>query len=357
MKKLIFMMIAMFTMAISAIAQDTNNYVGSSKFTDNWSVTLQGGVVTPFNHFFKDGSTTPIVVLGADKYLNPWLGVGVDARTSIGTGDNYNTHTAFDMVNLNGYVKFNILNAIKFDGTRRLFEPVVYTGLGWGHVNCSDYKNVKIDATHTDADRNYLTYRAGVELNFNLGKQKAWAVVVNPSVVWGDICNGRLVKNNGNFEVIAGVVYRFKSSNGKRVQSVSPVPTLLAEVAALQAQVEDLKNQPAKVVEVVKEDASVTTDAVLVQDTWTVMFTHNSAKLTDKAKETLNKIGENAVVTVNGYASREPKSNENYNIVLSTKRANAVKTYLETRGVNVAEVLGHGCDDDFGRVVVVTYKK
>ena len=135
MKKFIFMMIAMFTLAISAIAQDTNNYVGSSKFTDNWSVTLQGGVVTPFDHFFKDGSTTPIIVLGADKYINPWLGVGVDARTSIGTCNKYNIHTAFDMVNLNGYVKFNILNAIKFDGTRRLFEPVVYTGLGWGHVN------------------------------------------------------------------------------------------------------------------------------------------------------------------------------------------------------------------------------
>lgn len=356
MKKFIFMMIAMFTLAISSIAQDTNNYVGSSKFTDNWSITLQGGVVTPFDHFFKDGSTTPIVVLGADKYLNPWLGVGVDARTSIGTGSNYNTHTAFDMVNLNGYVKFNILNAIKFDGTRRLFEPVVYTGLGWGHVNCGDYKNVEFAATHTTAARNYLTYRAGAELNFNLGKDKAWSVVVNPSVVWGDNCNGRLVKTNGNFEVTAGIVYRFKSSNGKRVQSVSPVPVLVAQVASLQAQVEDLKNKPASVVEVIKE-VPVTTNAVVVQDTWAVMFPYNSYELTEKSKETLNKIGENSVVTVNGYASREPKSNENYNLILSTRRANAVKKYLEERGVKVAEAVGHGCDDEFGRVVVVTYKK
>ena len=117
-----------------------------------------------------------------------------------------------------------------------------------------------------------------------------------------------------------------------------------------------MKNKPVKVVEVVKE-VPVTTNAVVVQDTWTVMFSHNSAELTDKSKETLNKISENAVVTVNGYASREPKSNENYNLILSKQRANAVKTYLEDRGVKVAEAVGHGCDDEFGRVVVVTYKK
>ena len=152
------------------------------------------------------------------------------------------------------------------------------------------------------------------------------------------------------------IVYHFKSSNGKRVQSVSPVPALVAQVASLQAQVEDLKNRPVKVVEVIKE-VPVTTNAVVVQDTWTVMFSHDSAELTDKSKETLNKICENSVVTVNGYASREPKSNENYNLILSTQRANAVKTYLEDRGVKVAEAVGHGCDDEFGRVVVVTYKK
>ena len=120
--------------------------------------------------------------------------------------------------------------------------------------------------------------------------------------------------------------------------------------------IEDLKNKPTNVVEVVKE-VPVTTNAVVVQDTWTVMFSHNSAELTDKSKETLNKISENAVVTVNGYASREPKSNENYNLILSTQRANAVKKYLEERGVKVTEAVGYGCDDEFGRVVVVTYKK
>ena len=53
MKKFIFMLIAMFTFAIGSInAQAQNDYAGSSKFTDNVSVTLQGGVLTSFDNFY-----------------------------------------------------------------------------------------------------------------------------------------------------------------------------------------------------------------------------------------------------------------------------------------------------------------
>ena len=45
------MMIALFSMAIGANAQNYANYSGSSKFTDNVSVTLGGGVVTPMADF------------------------------------------------------------------------------------------------------------------------------------------------------------------------------------------------------------------------------------------------------------------------------------------------------------------
>ena len=70
MKKFIFIMIAFVSMAISANAQNYANYSGSSKFTDNMSVTLGGGVVTHMEDFFNNGSTTPIVDLGVDKIVN-----------------------------------------------------------------------------------------------------------------------------------------------------------------------------------------------------------------------------------------------------------------------------------------------
>ena len=175
MKKIIFMMIALFSMAIGANAQNYANYSGSSKFTDNVSVTLGGGVVTPMEDFFTNGSTTPIVVLGVDKFVNPWLGVGVEGRTSIGVGDNYNPHTAFDYVNVSTYLKLNVLNMIKFNGQRRVFEPVLFGGLGWGHANCSvvDDNYIRLGTNHTAVNaRDFMTGRAGAELNFYFKSKK-----------------------------------------------------------------------------------------------------------------------------------------------------------------------------------------
>ena len=74
----------------------------------------------------------------------------------------------------------------------------------------------------------------------------------NGKLTWNDINNGKLVKQNGNFEVTAGVVYHFKTSNGKH--SIA-MPRLYdaAEVAALNARINELMKRPAVVKEVVKE--------------------------------------------------------------------------------------------------------
>ena len=364
MKKIIFMMVALFSMAISANAQNYANYSGSSKFTDNVSVTLGGGVVTPMEDFFTNGYTTPIVVLGVDKFVNPWLGVGVEGRTSIGVGDNYNPHTAFDYVNVSTYLKLNVLNMFKFNGQRRVFEPVLFGGLGWGHANCSvvddDYTRLGTNHTAVNA-RDFMTGRAGAELNFYFnskkvkGEKSAWSINVTPSVVWGDICNGRLDKRCGHFEVTAGVRYTFKSSNGRRVMDASPVAALVAENAAL-AKALDEARSTVKTVEVVKEvpaTAAVTT----VADVWTVTFEFDSAKLTDAAKTTLDAIPENIVVTVDGFASYEKKSNKKHNDALSTARAVVVADYLTARGVKVAETVGRGANATSARVAIVSLKK
>lgn len=344
MKKFIFMLIAMFTFAIGSInAQTQNDYAGSSKFTDNVSVTLQGGVLTSFDNFYSGHTAmAPIVLVGADKYVTPWLGFGVEGRTLIGTGHgSYNTYTAFDYVNVSGLAKVNLANAFKFDGTRKFFEPVVYTGLGWGHQT----------ASYGDNHNNWMTYRAGVEFNFNLGKDRAWGIVVNPSVVWNDIDNGKLVKKNGSFEITAGVVYRFKNSNGKRSFAKAHLYDA-AEVAALNKKINELESREPVVIEKIVEKpvASVGSNVFIAP------FKFNSSVLSDKCKSVLDNIAEGTTVVIDAYASSEPKSSAKYNTKLSVERANAVKKYLESRGVKVADTTGHGMDDDFGRVAIVTVK-
>lgn len=340
MKKFILIFVAMFTFATSMFAQEQTNYTGSSKFTDNVSVTVQGGVLTSFDNFYSGHTAmTPIALIGVDKYVNPWFGVGVEARTLIGTGNgSYNTKTVFDWVNLSGYAKFNVLNMFNYNGERRTFEPVVYTGLGWGHSTA---------CLHT----NQATYRTGVELNLNLGKEKAWGIVLNPSVVWGGMTDYKLNKHNGSFEITAGVVYHFKTSNGTRTFTKAKLYSQ-SEIDALNAKINEFENAKlsapvtntvATVNEVVKE--------VPVEKTYIVTFAQGKSELTESAKTNLNKItGTVAVV-----ASASPEGTTEFNQKLSEARAEAVKTYLESRGVKVTEATGLGVTgNESNRIAVVT---
>lgn len=335
MKKFILIFVAMFTFATSMFAQEQTNYTGSSKFTDNVSVTVQGGVLTSFDNFYSGHTAmAPIALIGVDKYVNPWFGVGVEARTLIGTGNgSYNTKTAFDWVNLSGYAKFNVLNMFNYTGERRIFEPVVYTGIGWGHSTVCLHAN-------------QATYRAGVELNLNLGKEKAWGIVLNPSVVWGGMSENKLNKHDGSFEVTAGVVYHFKTSNGTRTFA-KPRLYSQSEIDALNARINELNSKQAVVKEVIK-NTSVTN---VVESTYIVTFAKSKSYLTDEAKKNLDKITGTVVIE----ASASPEGTTEFNQKLSEDRANAVKLYLESRGVKVTKATGLGVvGNESNRIAIVT---
>lgn len=348
MKKFIFSIMAMLMLAVTSVnAQEQYNYAGSSKFTDNWSVTLQGGALTTFNEFCSGHTAVaPIAVLGVDKYLNPWFGLGVDGRTLIGTGNGkFNSHTAFDAVNVNGYLKFNIANMFAFNGTRHFFEPVVYTGLGWGHQTCSDV-----------VTRNYMTYRAGAEFNFNLGQSRAWAIVVNPSVVWGDLSNGKLTKSHGNFELTAGVVYHFKTSNGThsfakaKLYDQHEVDALNGKVNSLQAALDEA-NATIKML-ASKRDTVTNTTTTVEKVFPKVQFEQGSAKISKTSSAALADIADaikdaDGKVTVTGYASVE--GSDAINNKLSTARAEAVKDALVKLGVSAdkIETIGAGATNQF----------
>lgn len=337
MKKFILIFVAMFTFATSMFAQEQTNYTGSSKFTDNVSVTVQGGVLTSFDNFYSGHTAmAPIALVGVDKYVNPWFGVGVEARTLIGTGNgSYNTKTVFDWVNLSGYAKFNVLNMFNYNGERRTFEPVVYTGLGWGHSTA---------CLHT----NQATYRAGVELNLNLGKEKAWGIVLNPSVVWGGMTDYKLNKHNGSFEVTAGVVYHFKTSNGTRTFA-KPRLYSQSEIDALNARIKELDSRPVAVKEVI--NTNLTASVNVVEKTYIVTFAKSKADLTNAAKANLDKITGTVVIE----ASASPEGTTKFNQKLSEDRANAVKSYLESRGVKVTKATGLGVvGNESNRIAIVT---
>lgn len=344
MKKIVFIFTMMLAYATSIFAQNVDeqtNYVGSSKFTDNCSLKVGTGVVTSFNNMFDNGDVYQSIVVGVEKYFMPWFGVELEGRTAIGYGNSYNSHTAFDFVNVSGNAKFNLVNLFDFSCSRKTFEPVVFAGLGWGHATCS---NVDL--------RNFMTFRTGAEVTFNFGANKEYGVMISPSVVWGDIHNGILRKSNGAFELSAAFVYHFKTSNGThsftcaKLYDQTEIDLYKAKINALRA---ELKNR--KIEKVVEVKEIVKEVSIPVDRTFIVMFEKGKADLSNESLETLDAIRGKVKIV----ATASPEGTTEFNQKLSELRAQTVADYLKNRGVEVEESTGLGSNGvTSNRIAIIT---
>lgn len=322
MRKMIMIM-AMFV-TITAFAQ-----VNPARFTDNISVEVKGGVSTPMS--FE--GVSPVIGIQIEKYVNPWLGFAIDGTTTIANpyGSN-NPHTMFDGVNVNLLGKVNLFNTFNYEG-RRYFEPVIFAGIGWGHVTCSDIN-----------PRNMQITKAGAELNFNF--DKAWSARVSSTVVWS---SNKLSKNNGNLELTVGLVYHFKNHDGNRVFTKARLYDE-GEIRLLNNVIDNLrkdnlylrnilKNKP-KTIEIHK------TDTVFIYPH--LQFKQNSHYLESESAlyqmaEYMKKSDKKFVIS--GYASKEGP--EKFNQELSQKRAEFVANLLKELGVTNVEAVGKGATDKF----------
>lgn len=340
-----------------------NAQVEPAHFFDNTSLVVKGGIVTPLN----DMGTVSYEKVGVEieKGITPWFGVALDGNFYIGN-DEWNTHTAFDRVNVNALAKFNVFNLFgTFKGERRTFELVPFTGIGWGHNTCSDF-----------GLRNYMTYKAGLDIEFNLGESKAWGLRLQPAVTWGCPEAGKLAKYNGEFELNVGVVYHFKNKDGRRTFTMVRRYDQ-NEVDNLNAQINDLREKNnllvrenealnTRLAETPTNTATVTevrVDTIMIMPR--TQFIVNSAKLLPEVEGNVVEMAEymkahpEKTFTIIGYASVE--GNENYNMTLSEMRANTLRDKLIGYGVNGDQVLakGAGATDRFStkrtmnRVVIV----
>ena len=165
MKKFIFMIVALMGMVMSVNAQT----VESSRFTDNWSVGLKGGAVTPLNHSAFWGDMRGVVGLELKKEVTPILGLGVEGEWTVNTSAwsrNVHSTNVFDHQLVGGFLTGNLMNAIAgYRGTPRLVEVEAVAGLGWLHT----YLN-------SAEDLNGWYTKFGANVNFNLGTERAWVV-------------------------------------------------------------------------------------------------------------------------------------------------------------------------------------
>lgn len=375
MKKLV-LMLAAAAMAVSASAQVFESAPGQeyglrqSKFFDNWYVGVNGGVATKLTGHKWLSDLDPNAGLRIGKNITPVFGLAVESNAYFSNKPWTSTKTVVRALNTSLLGTFNLSNLFcGYKGDPRFFEVSAVYGLGWGHLFNAD----------TKADLNRMTSKAGVDFQFNLGKNKEWQIYVEPSVTW--VFNGQKEGlsgasstnyygfkaaadadqpvyniNNGFLQLNAGVIYKFKNHDGRhnfslvRFRDQSEIDGLNDQINNLKA---ELAKKPKEVVkEVVKETPA---KEVNVSDLVFVTFAQGKSALTKDAKKALDNIASGKHVAITGTAS--PEGSKAINDRLSQERANKVAEYLKSKGVNVDKAEGKGVQGNTSNRLAVVYVK
>lgn len=343
MRKLIFSLVLIFTSVLSVSAQDA---IQTPKFFDNTYIGLTGGAAfkTTNEPVLENLSPVAGVVLGKD--FNPIFGARVDGQVYFDNMWKFihtsTTLTGFDL-NLLGTINFS--NWFwGYKGQPRHIEVTGVFGAGWFHLFDND------TPVNDLIENNYLSSKFGLDLAWNPTRNRDIQFYLEPAIHY--YFNGPERGFNVNkswITVSAGIVYKFKTSNGthnfKTIRAYDQ-----EEVNALMSRISSLEKELAKKPTIIEKETKIITT---VSDKYVIEFAQNSYELTDVAKSELNKILDSQRVAISAGAS--PEGDADYNKTLSQNRANAVKNYLESRGVTVVEAIGNGVlNGASNRIAVVT---
>ena len=384
MKKLV-LMLAAASMAASVSAQT----VAESKTFDNIYVGINGGVATKTTGHKWLSDLDPNAGIRIGRYFTPVFGLAIEGNAYFSNKPWGSTGTVVRATNASLLGTVNLSNWFGgYKGEPRTFEVSALYGLGWMHV----FTNNKLVKAATENQRNRMTSKAALDFAFNFGSAKQFQFYVEPSINFaflGQSKSKELVAtgnplapvavadhqeyrykaasqagqpayniNNSFVQLNAGLVYKFKNSNGTHNFTIV-TPRDQAEIDALNAQINELRNRKPEVItkevvkEVVKEVPSV--KEFTVSDLVFVTFAQGKSALTKDAKAALNNVKQGVHVQVVGTAS--PEGSKELNDRLSQARADVVANYLKGRGVIVDEATGKGVQGVTSNRLAVVYVK
>ena len=341
MKKL-GLLFAAAAMAVSVNAQT----VTESKTFDNFYIGINGGaqVKTTGESWMNNLNSNAGLRIG--RWFTPVFGLAAEGNVYF--NDHCGEHGFPQSKTVARYMNVGLIGTVNlsnwfagYKGEPRLFEVVPVFGFGWGHTFGTEWNDGK--------EVNALTSKAGIDFTFNLGKAKAWQVYVEPSMNWA--LNGYGYEgvaydiNKSAFQLNAGVIYKFKNSNGTHNFTIaqlrdqneidglnSQINSLRgdlnnkdAQISAKDKEIADLKNQLANQPKYVKPATATNLQP-------TVLFRQGKAVVDKSQMPNIELIAQymknhsDAKVEIKGYAS--PEGNKEFNQALSQKRADAVKDVL-----------------------------
>ena len=207
----------LFVMGAAVLTAGAQHSVTNHKFFDNWSIGLVGGGVNPTKgNFFDD--TRAVGGLEVTKQITPVFGLAFQGVSGFNTTG---ANTVVDNVNASVLGNINFSNWFAgYKGKPRLFEVEGVVGVGFNHYFGENDRFTAVDPALCSG--NTFTGKLGLNLNFNLGKKKAWTVGLKPAIVYdlegarGDAnTHAQFNINHSVIELMAGVTYHFKTSNGQ----------------------------------------------------------------------------------------------------------------------------------------------
>ena len=339
MKKL-GLLFAAAAMAVSVNAQT----VTESKTFDNFYTGINGGaqVKTTGESWMNNLNSNAGLRIG--RWFTPVFGLAAEGNVYF---NDHCKHYMPQSKTVARYMNVGLIGTVNlsnwfagYKGEPRLFEVVPVYGFGWGHT------------FGTDENYNVLTSKAGIDFTFNLGKAKAWQVYVEPSMNWS--LNGYGYEgvayniNKSAFQLNAGIVYKFKNSNGSHNFTIaqlrdqneidglnSQINSLRsdlndkdAQLSAKDKQIKDLQNA----LDECNKKPKYVKPATATNLQPTVLFRQGKAVVDKSQMPNIELIAQymknhpEAKVEIKGYAS--PEGNKDFNQALSQKRADAVKNVL-----------------------------
>ena len=380
MKKLV-LMLAVASMTASVSAQT----VSESKTFDNFYVGINGGVATKTTGHKWMSDLNPNAGVRVGRYFTPVFGLAVEGNAYFSNKPWASTGTFVRAVNTQLLATINFSNWFGgYQGEPRMFEVSAVYGLGWAHTFRATGKHA-MNSRYADRyfmnkayePANRMTSKVGIDFQFNLGKEKEWQVYVEPSINYAFL--GQAAADDGNYifsarygfksytnndqpaynihnsfvQLNAGIIYKFKNSNGTHNFTIV-VPRDQAEIDALNAQINELRNRKPEVItkEVVKEVAAPVKQ-INVSDLVFVTFAQGKFDLTKEYKSALNGVKE--VIHEQIVVTASPEGGAEINQRLSENRANVVADYLKTRGVIVDEAVGKGVQGNTSNRLAVVY--
>jgi len=384
-----------FALVLGAVAVNAQTTVKGSKFTDNWSIGVQGGLISPAAHHAIIGDARPIAGLTLTKMITPAFGLAVEGNMAFNVGSHIDMQgvkgaCAIDATQVSLLANVNLGNFLcGYKGEPRAVEFVALYGFGWAHNFYSKSQALDVNA---------LTSKAGLNINFNLGDAKAWQINVKPAIVWAlsgntetlgykRIChNTHYDLSRALLELTAGVTYKFGNSNGThnfvkaKLYDQAEVDGLNAKINDLRAglknkdadlqkanatikdlqnQLNDCRNRAPQVIRETKENTTNNLESV-------VTFAQGKSIIAASQYPNVERIAtylknhKDAKVVIKGYAS--PEGSIEINQKLAKARAEAVKTLLQKKyGIKSSRILAEGqgvgnmfSEPDWNRVAIST---